>query len=92
MMRLSEVAPTVAAMPELTDREKDVLAFERGWWKHAGAKDTAIRDRFGLSPWRYQQMLRALIDQPEALQHDPQLVNRLRRLRDQRAARRGATA
>jgi hypothetical protein len=86
---LSEVAPTVAVMPgTLTDHERDVLTFERGWWKYAGAKDTAVREAFGVSPWRYQQLVRALLDRPEALQHDPQLVMRLRRLREQRAARR----
>jgi hypothetical protein len=73
-------------MPDLTDLEKDVLAFEHGRWLHAGAKDTAIRELFGCSSTRYYQLLRALLDRPEALQHDPQLVNRLRRLRDQRAA------
>jgi hypothetical protein len=72
----------------LTNLERDVLAFERGWWKHVGAKETAIRDRFGCSATRYYQLLNALIDRPEALQHDPQLVLRLRRLREQRAARR----
>lgn len=75
-------------MPPLTKREQDVLAFERQWWKHAGAKETAIRDQFGLSATRYYQLLRALLDRPEALQHDPQLVNRLRRLRDEREQRR----
>jgi hypothetical protein len=85
---MSHPAPTVAPMPDLTDLERDVLSFERGRWKYAGAKETAIRDRFGLSATRYYQLLNALLDQPEALQHDPQLVLRLRRLRDQRAARR----
>jgi hypothetical protein len=86
----SDPAPTVTAMPDLTELERDVLAFERQWWRYAGAKETAVRDRFGLSATRYYQLVRALIDRPEALQHDPQLVLRLRRLRDQRAARRSA--
>jgi hypothetical protein len=77
-------------MPDLTDRDRIVLAFERRRWLHAGAKDTAIRETFGVTPWRYQQELLALIDRPEALQHDPQLVLRLRRLRDQRQRRRRA--
>jgi hypothetical protein len=85
---MSDLAPTVAAMTDLTDLERDVLEFERGWWKHLGAKETAIRDRFDLSGTRYFQLLNALIDRPEALQHDPQLTLRLRRLRTQRAARR----
>jgi len=65
----------------LTEREQQVLAFERQWWKHAGAKEQAIRDQFGVSATRYYQMLNALLDNPAALAHDPVLVKRLRRLR-----------
>ena len=58
-----------------------MLAFERQWWRRAGAKETAIRDRFGVPPTRYYQVLNALVDRPEALAADPLLVRRLRRLR-----------
>jgi hypothetical protein len=75
-------------MTVLTDRDRQVLAFERLRWNHTGAKDEAIRDAFGVTPWRYYQELRSLLDRPEALQHDPQLVNRLRRLRDERRRQR----
>jgi hypothetical protein len=85
---MSDATPTLPAMPDLTDRERAILLFEHGRWNYTGAKDTAVRDNFGVSPWRYQQEVRALIDRPEALRHDPQVVLRLRRLRDQRAARR----
>lgn len=37
---------------------------------------------------RYYQVLNALIDTPEALAFDSLTVNRLRRLRDERAAQR----
>ncbi len=53
----------------LTDREAAILAFERQWWRHAGAKEQAIRDEFGLSAARYYQLLGALIDRPEALRN-----------------------
>ena len=74
----------------LTDREREILAFERQWWKYAGAKETAIRDLFDLSATRYYQTLNALIDRPEALVHDPMLVKRLRRLRTTRQRTRSA--
>ena len=74
----------------LTDRERDILAFEARWWKHAGAKEQAIRDAFGLSSTRYYQVLNALIDRPEALEADPLLVRRLRRLRSARQRQRSA--
>ncbi|MEN3307356.1 MAG: hypothetical protein V7603_3558 [Micromonosporaceae bacterium] len=69
----------------LTERERQVLAFERQWWKHAGAKEQAIRDLFELSATRYYQLLNALLDNPAALAYDPVLVQRLRRLRATRS-------
>lgn len=68
----------------LTDRDKAILDFERSWWTEAGPKDTAIRDRFELSGTRYYQLLAELLDDPQALEHDPLLVRRLRRVRDRR--------
>ena len=75
---------------ELTAREREVLAFERQWWKYAGAKEQAVRDKFGMSSTRYYQVLNALIDRPEALAFDPLLVRRLRRLRAARQRARSA--
>lgn len=68
----------------LTETEAEMLAFERLWWKHAGAKESAIRDRFGISATVYYALLNALIDRPEALAAEPLLVRRLRRLREGR--------
>jgi len=74
----------------LTRREFDVLAFERQWWKHAGAKEDAIKELFSMSATRYYQVLNALVDRPEALAADPMLVKRLRRLRATRQKARAA--
>ncbi|SOE00825.1 DUF3263 domain-containing protein [Blastococcus haudaquaticus] len=65
----------------LSRREHEMLTFERQWWRRPGAKETAIRDRFGVTPTRYYQVLNALVDRPDALASDPLLVQRLRRLR-----------
>jgi hypothetical protein len=81
----------VPAEPRLTERERQVLAFERNWWRHAGAKEQAIRDTFGLSSTRYYQVLNDLLDKPAALAHDPVLVGRLRRLRSARVRSRTGT-
>ena len=75
---------------ELSSRDADILAFERQWWKFAGAKEQAIRDQFQMSATRYYQVLNALIDKPEALAQDPLLVKRLRRLRASRQRNRSA--
>jgi hypothetical protein len=68
----------------LTERDKAILDFERTWWTEAGPKDTAIRERFELSGTRYYQLLTELIDDPDALDYDPLLVRRLRRMRERR--------
>lgn len=73
-------------MDELTDTEKEILAFERQWWKYQGAKEAAIRDRFDLSPRVYYLTLNGLIERPAALAHDPMTVKRLTRLRQARRA------
>jgi hypothetical protein len=69
----------------LGERERSVLAFERQWWRHAGAKEEAIRRQFGIGPTAYYQLLSRLLDDPAALAYDPMLVKRLQR---QRASRR----
>ena len=68
----------------LSDRDRQILAFERQWWKYAGSKESAIKELFDMSSTRYYQVLNALIDNPAALAHDPMLVKRLRRLRSSR--------
>ena len=65
----------------LDRRDREILAFERQWWKYAGAKEQAIRELFDMSATRYYQVLNALVDRPDALVADPVLVRRLRRLR-----------
>ncbi len=75
---------------ELSQRDRDVLDFERQWWKYAGAKEQAVRDKFDMSSTRYYQVLNALVDRPEALEADPLLVRRLRRLRAARGQRRSS--
>jgi hypothetical protein len=74
----------------LGERDRDILEFERQWWKYAGAKETAIRESFDMSATRYYQVLNALIDRPEALAEDPLLVRRLRRMRAERQRVRSA--
>jgi hypothetical protein len=74
----------------LSRRDREILAFERQWWKYAGAKEQAIRELFDMSATRYYQVLNGLIDTPEALAADPMLVKRLRRLRASRQRQRSA--
>jgi hypothetical protein len=79
-----------AASDRLSDRDQQILAFERLWWKYAGAKEQAIREQFQMSATRYYQVLNSLIDSSDALAFDPLLVKRLRRLRAARQRQRSA--
>jgi len=75
---------------QLSDRDREILEFERQWWKYAGAKEQAVREKFDMSSTRYYQVLNSLIDKSEALEADPLLVRRLRRLRATRQRQRSA--
>ena len=77
-------------MDGLSDRDIAVLDFERSWWKHAGVKEQAIRDRFEMSATRYYQILNDLLENPAAMTYDPILVKRLKRLRTYRQRQRVA--
>lgn len=68
----------------LSEFEIKMLDFERTWWRHAGAKESSIKELFNLTPPAYYQLLNNLIDKPAALMADPILVGRLLRLRDSR--------
>ncbi|MGO0575387.1 DUF3263 domain-containing protein [Ornithinimicrobium panacihumi] len=79
-----------AAPSTLTDRDRQILDFEHQWWKYPGSKEQAVKDLFDLSPTRYYQLLNQLIDNDDALAHDPMLIKRLRRQRARRQRTRSA--
>ncbi len=64
-----------------------LLDFEREWWRHAGSKESVVKENFGISLSEYYERLNHLIDSDEALAAQPLLVKRLRRLRAQRVDR-----
>ena len=72
----------------LTDEQLAILDIEGKHWRNVGSKEQAIRTRLGISATRYYQLLGHLVDDPAALERNPVLVNRLRRLRDARRAAR----
>jgi hypothetical protein len=71
-------------MSALSERDMRLLAFERGTWRTAGAKEQAIVEVLGISATRYYQLLNELIDSPDALKFDPVLIKRLRAQRARR--------
>jgi len=68
----------------LSDRDRAILDFERGWWLESDTKEPAIRSVLGLSKSRYRELLHELLDDPEALAYDPLVVRRLIRNRELR--------
>jgi hypothetical protein len=65
---------------ELTDRQRDVLAFERTWWQFDKSREQ-IRARFGCSPDEYDAELDQVLELPGAMHHDPLVVRRFQRRR-----------
>lgn len=72
----------------LSERDRAILTLEAAWPRHGGMKEETIRAQLGMSPARYYQLLGRLIDTDEALEFDPMLIRRLRRLRDVRGRQR----
>mgnify|MGYP003335504098 FL=1 len=44
---------SAASNASLSDLEIRILDFERSWWRYAGAKESAIKELFDLTPARY---------------------------------------
>jgi len=84
-----QVDTDLTAVP-LSDLDRDLLDFEREWWRFAGAKEAAIRDRFAMSSGDYYRALSRLMDRDAAMEHDSLLVRRLRRQRLVRQRERSA--
>jgi hypothetical protein len=78
------LAARIGDLMPLSDRERAILDFERGWWTRPGPKEAAIRAELGVSATRYYEILRSLVDRPEAFEYDPLTVSRVRRERDRR--------
>ncbi len=88
MGAMSQAAEVVSH--ELTEHEAALLDFEDSWFTLTVPKDQAITERFGISVTRYYERLNSVIDNPAALDHNPLLVKRLRRLRSARQVARSA--
>ncbi len=71
--------PTCAVM--LDERSAAMLDFERAWWNNDEPRDQVIRARFQCSPEEYHAELTKVLDDPAAMDHDPLVVRRLKRLR-----------
>lgn len=80
-----EAAPSHGS---LGDEDARILEFEEENPRHTVHKEAKIRRQFGYSTARYYQILGTLVESPAALVAYPMLINRLRRIRDERRERR----
>lgn len=74
----------------LSQRDREILTFERQWWQYPGAKEAAVRDSFDVTMTRYYQEVNRIIELPAAMAFDPFTVKRLQRIRGQRSRSRSA--
>jgi hypothetical protein len=84
----STAGPADAAGTELSARDLAVLELAGRSWSGPGPRDRAIRERLGISPTAFFQLLNALLDDPRALRAAPATVNRWRRTRQRHAENR----
>jgi len=61
----------------LGSEDKAILDFEQTWWTLPGPKDMLIEFTLGLPASAYYEMLRSLVERPEAMNHDPLTVKRV---------------
>ncbi len=61
----------------LDSEDRAILDFERGWRHLPGPKDQMIEFLLGLPASMYYEMLRNLVDAPEAMDYDPLTVRRV---------------
>src|SRR5690625_5906170 len=77
---MEAAALSSTATADLSERDAQILDFERQWWRYAGAKDDAISELFDLNATRYYQILNSLLDNPAALarseEHTSELQSR----------------
>lgn len=79
------------AVQVISERHQAMLEFERSCWTFDEPKETLIRARFQCSADEYYVELNELLEQPEALAHDPLVVRRLQRQRIRRRRERFET-
>jgi len=68
----------------LSAADREILEFERAWWGAAPNKESAVRERFGLTLARYYQRVYALCETAAALEYDAVFVRQLRQAQQMR--------
>lgn len=70
----------------LSDLDRDLLDFAAVSWRHRGAREAAILERFGMSLIGFEQRVNRLVDSPTAMEYAP-ITCRVLRARRERGVR-----
>ena len=70
-------------VPGLSDEERQVLSVEDSWWRSRIKKSDALQAT-GMSSTHYYLVLNRALAKPAAELENPELVRRLKRLREKR--------
>jgi hypothetical protein len=79
--------PTPPSEPLSVD-DREILEFERAWWGSVPNKESAVRERFGLTLARYYQRVYALCEGTAALEYDAVFVHQCRQAQHMRQSAR----
>lgn len=74
----------------LTQQDRAILELEQAYPRLTGKKQDAIRHELDLTLTRYQQRLRWLVTQPEAVSAYPMVCARVQRVHQRKADERAA--
>jgi hypothetical protein len=83
-----EMATDAQNPSRLTEDDIALVEFERASWGATPNKESAVRERFGLSLARYYQRVYALCEKPEALEYDAVFVRQCLEAKGQRTTAR----
>lgn len=73
---------------DLPDEHKKILDFAKKTYRHPGKQQEDMMTEFGYYGTTFFRKLNQIIDNPKALEYDAPTVNRYRRIREDRQAKR----
>lgn len=79
-----DMANPSAPSEPLSPADIEILEFERAWWGSVPNKESAVRERFGLTLARYYQRVYALCESAAALEYDAVFVRQCRQAQQMR--------
>jgi hypothetical protein len=83
-----DMAKSTPPSEPLSAADIEIVEFERAWWGSVPNKESAVRERFGLTLARYYQRVYALCEGAAALEYDAVFVRQYRQAQHMRQSAR----